>query len=105
FHLTETGKVVKKPCRDSVTRERQRLKKQAKLYKNGLLNFETIEQSFQSWLGSMKYRNARKTAYNMTILYNNLFGKEVEAKNGSKQKDKDKRQSSANGKETNIKRP
>lgn len=78
FYLTETGKVIKKPCRESITRERRRLKRQAKLYEQDILPFETIEQSFQSWLGSMKRRDARRTVYNMKMLYSMLFTKEKE---------------------------
>ena len=32
FFLTDTGKVLKKPCRSSITRQRKRLKRQAVLY-------------------------------------------------------------------------
>ena len=76
FYLTESGKVVKKPCRSSITRERRKLKRQQKLYKQGILSLETIKQSLDSWLGSMKYRNARKTVYKMKSLYDKLFRKE-----------------------------
>ena len=73
FYLTDTGKVVKKPCRDSITRERRRLKRQAKLLEKGLLNIEGIKQSYESWKGSMKHRNARRSVYNMQKLYDRLF--------------------------------
>lgn len=73
FYLTDTGKVVKKPCRDSITHERKKLKRQAKLLEKGVLNIEDINQSFESWKGSMKHRNARKSVYNMQKLYDTLF--------------------------------
>jgi len=73
FYLTDTGKIIKKPCRESITRERRKLKKQAKLYEKGVLPLSSIEQSFQSWLGSMKHRNAKRTVRSMTALYNKLF--------------------------------
>jgi len=75
FFLTDTGKILRKPCRDSITRERRKLKNQAKLYYKGLLPFNAIRQSFVSWAGPMKYRHARKTVYNMTKLLNQLFKK------------------------------
>jgi retron-type reverse transcriptase len=78
FFLTDSGKILRKPCRDSITRERKRLKSQAGLFEKGILNSETINGSFQSWLGSMKYRTARKTVYFMKCLYNKLFMKGVE---------------------------
>ena len=73
FYLTDTGKVVKKPCRDSITRERKRLKRQASLVEKGLLDLKGVSQSYESWKGSMKHRNARKSVYNMQKLYDTLF--------------------------------
>ena len=75
FYLGETGKIIRKPCRDSITRERRKLKRHAKLYEQGILQIETINQSFKSWTGSMERRNSRKTVYNMELLYNKLFTK------------------------------
>lgn len=76
FYITNTGKIIKKPCRASITRERRKLKKQAGLYIKGILKIEDIIQSFNSWLGSMKHRNARRTVFNMNKLYRKLFTKE-----------------------------
>ena len=46
FFLTETGKVVKKICRDSVTRERRKLKKFAKWVNAGKMAFSRVEQQY-----------------------------------------------------------
>lgn len=73
FYISDTGKIIKKPCRDSITRERKKLKAQARLHEKGLLDMKTIEQSFQSWKGSMQFRNARKSVFEMSKLYNTLF--------------------------------
>lgn len=73
FYISDTGKIIKKPCRESITRERRKLKRQAKLYKQGILTIESIKQSFGSWCGSMARRNARKAIYSMKKLYVNLF--------------------------------
>ena len=73
FLLTDTGKVIKKPCRKAITYERRKLKKQAKLYKNGVLTLDEILQSYNSWRGSMMYRTARKTVHNMDLLFDRLF--------------------------------
>lgn len=75
FYLSDTGKVIKKPCRDSITRERKRLKKQFGLYQKGLIDIDTINRSYQSWRGSMKHRNARRSIYVMDKLYCQLFNK------------------------------
>ena len=78
FYLTKTGRIIKKPCRVSITRERRKLKKQARFFNEGILTIEELEQSYQSWRGSMKYRNARRTVHNMDILYNKLFERSIE---------------------------
>ena len=75
FYLSETGKIIKKPCRQSITRERRKIKKHYKHYLAGDLSIETINQSFKSWLGSMKYKTARKSVYNTKLLYDKLFTK------------------------------
>lgn len=72
FFLTDTGKIIKKPCRESITRERRKLKKQALLMQKGVLTKEDIHKSFVSWVGSMKHRNSRKTVYRMKMLYEKL---------------------------------
>lgn len=76
FYLTETGKVIKKPCRESITRERRKLNKQAKLVREGIIDNAAVLQSYNSWRGSMEHRNARKTIYSMDQLYQKLFIKE-----------------------------
>lgn len=75
FYLSESGKIIKKPCRQSITRERRKIKKHYKHYLAGDLTMETINQSYKSWLGSMKRRTARKSVYNTKLLYNSLFMK------------------------------
>lgn len=72
FYIETNGKIIKKPCRESITRERRKLKKQSRLLQNGELTKDEIKVSFVSWCGSMKYRNARKTVYKMTELYNEI---------------------------------
>lgn len=84
FYLTETGKVIKKPCRKSITTERRKLKKQAKLLAVGTVTLDEIKQSYESWRGSMKKRNARRTVQSMNKLFKNLFStKEEENDNTS----------------------
>lgn len=73
IYLTDTGKVIKKPCHDAVVRERRKLKKQKKLLDAGVMTFDDIRCSYQSWRGSMKYRNARKTINSMDKLFDSLF--------------------------------
>lgn len=78
IYLTDTGKVIKKPCHDAVVRERRKLKKQKKLLDAGVMTFDDVRCSYQSWRGSMKYRNARKTVWSMNKLFNKLFIEDFE---------------------------
>lgn len=68
FFLTDSGKIIKKPCRKSVTAERRRIKKQSKLIDAGIMSADEAMISFVSWRGSMKGRHAAKTIYNMVKL-------------------------------------
>ena len=80
FYLTDSGKVIKKPCREFITRERRKLKKQAKLVKQGRMTFEAVNTSYQSWRGSMAHRNARRTVRSMDMLFKKLFSEYLQEK-------------------------
>lgn len=81
FHITASGKIIKKPCRKSITQERRKLKRQAKLVESETMTLEQVKTSYASWRGSMKYRNARKTVHNMDLLFGKLFNRK-EQKDG-----------------------
>ena len=72
FILTETGKVIKKPVRDAVTRERQKLKKLFKKYATGEVSFETIKQNFESWKSHMAHKDSHRTVSTMQNYFNKL---------------------------------
>lgn len=87
FFLTDTGKVIKKPCRDRITAARRALKKQAKLYEQGIMTFEDVQQSYISKRGSFVHKNARKTIHSLDMLFKQLFKKEYNygnSNNGNK---------------------
>lgn len=73
FHFTDKGKIIKKPYRRNITRERRKVKKQIRLWRAGKIGAKELQQSFESWAGSMLRRNARRTVWNMR----RLFGKET----------------------------
>lgn len=73
IYLTDTGKIIRKPCHKAVVRERRKLKKQKRLLDEGIMEFSDIRCSYSSWRGSMKYRNARKTVHSMDKLFDSLF--------------------------------
>lgn len=68
------GRIVMRPCRASITRERRRLKKQRQMLDDGRLNMDQIVRSYQSWRGSMLRLDAFKTVRNMDALFKELFG-------------------------------
>ena len=69
----ENGRVVIRPCRDSITRERRKLKKQARLVRDGKMTVEQVERSYQSWRGGMLRLDAHRTLLRMDALYHELF--------------------------------
>ena len=79
YNITQTGKIIKKPCRESIVRERRRLKRQFKLVLKGVLQLSHIKISLASWRGSMVHRHARKSIYEIEKLYN-AFVKNMEGR-------------------------
>lgn len=73
YILTETGKVIKKPDHKAIVRERRKLKKQKRLYDAGEMTLEQVSQSYMSWRGSLKSRNAYRTILSMDRLFFELF--------------------------------
>lgn len=69
FNLTSTGRIIKRPCRSSVTRMRRKLKK----FKKMNIPYNDVATSFISWKGTQKNRNAYKTVKNMEKLFNELY--------------------------------
>lgn len=79
FSYSETGKVVMRPCRDSITRERRKLKKQAHLVEQGLMTVEQVVQSYQSWRGSKLRLEAHGAILRMDALFAELFAPKITA--------------------------
>lgn len=73
-HLTDTGKTVRGLSRESITRERRKLKKFQKMYYSGSLTMNDIKQAYGSWKGYALHRNAVMSVRNMDRLYFSLFG-------------------------------
>ena len=73
YYLLKSGKIIRKPCRKSIVSARRRLKRQIKAVKLGGMSLSDVKQSFESWAGSMKRRNARLSVWKMRqILWSNL---------------------------------
>lgn len=73
IRFSESGRIIMRPCRASITRERRRLKKQRKMLDDGRLNKDQIIRSYQSWRGSMLRLDAFNTVQSMDALFKELF--------------------------------
>lgn len=66
--ITDSGKIVMRPIRKSIVRERRKLKKLNGKLTNGEIKSEHYEASFRAWEAYMKNLNARKTLHEMKRL-------------------------------------
>lgn len=69
YTLLPDGRLVRKLHRESITRERRRIKKYAK----SNLPYKTIEQAYKSWRGNAIKYDSKKSVRNLDKLYNELF--------------------------------
>lgn len=72
--LTETGKVERRMCRESITRQRRRLKKFAAKVATGEMAVEDAATAYGSWKGYALHRGGRKAVQCMDKLFRELFG-------------------------------
>lgn len=73
FHLTDTGKVVMKPCRDSITRCRRKLKSFRQMLDSGEMKMDRVVSSYFSWYGYQNHLDAHHTLREMDKLFFRLF--------------------------------
>lgn len=73
FFLLESGKIIRKIYRRSVTKMRQKLKAFRRLVDEGIMTYEDVYQSYQSWKAYAMNFNAYRTIQSMNALYNRLF--------------------------------
>lgn len=74
YNLTETGKIIKRPARDNITRQRRKMKKFRKLVDEGAMSIEDARNEVKSWMGANENLNAYRTCQNIRQLYKDLFG-------------------------------
>lgn len=79
FRITETGRIVRKIYKRSVTRMRQKMKKFKRHVELGKMTEQDVFTSWQSWKGYALHFNAWHTVKNMETLYNQLFAERKEA--------------------------
>lgn len=76
YYLTNTGKIVVKLNKKSITRMRRKLKKFYKFYIKGIMSYEDVLQSYISWKGYMTTKTSYMVIKNMNRLFDKLFNKE-----------------------------
>ncbi len=80
YSLTKTGKVIQKPNKKGITRERRKLKKFRKMLDEGKMIFSDIDNQYKSWRGTIEKYASYYTLKNMDALFHQLFSKEKEYK-------------------------
>lgn len=73
YFLTDTGKVIRKACRESIVRQRRKLKKFKKFSDAGEMSFGHIYNSYMSWRGYIGHKDAHRTILSMDKLFRELF--------------------------------
>lgn len=76
-YMTDSGKVVRKLRRESKNRIRRKLKKFRHLLGEGRITFETVVQSYSSWIGHAAHGNSYHLIRNTDELFYDLFRKEM----------------------------
>lgn len=77
YFLTDTGKIIKRPSRDNITRQRRKMKKFRRLVDEKRMSLDDARNEVKSWLGANKKLNAYKTCKNIRDLWKELFGEEL----------------------------
>lgn len=72
-YLLPTGRVINKPGREAITRNRRKLKKLAERVNNGDMPFERIINFYASHTGYLKHKNAYRTRCNIDRKFNDLL--------------------------------
>ena len=73
FIITDTGRIVRKVNRKSVTKMRRKLKTFKRWLTEGKMTMPDIRKSYVSWKGHLKHCNAYKTAVSTDVMFNRLF--------------------------------
>lgn len=74
FELTETGRVIMRPCRRSISKQRRKLYAFRRAVDNGKMTLDDVRGSYESWRGYNRHMNGYKSIINMDRLYYDLFG-------------------------------
>lgn len=71
--VTETGKIIHRPIKKNIVRERKKLKSFKKKYDNKEMNLDDIVNCYKSWRGCTRKYNCYYSIKNMDKLFIKLF--------------------------------
>ena len=71
--LTETGRIIRRPCRKGLTRERRKLKKLKQKVEDDIIPYRDVLESYKSWRGSLLKYDCREQITRMDRLFRSLF--------------------------------
>ena len=75
YWLTETGRIVAKPCNQNTAKERRKLKLFKRYLETGEMDLQQITCSYNSYRGHiLKNYDCHTTVRNMDRLFHDLFG-------------------------------
>lgn len=74
YHVTDTGRVIKKPARRSITTMGRKLKAFERKYRAGEMTMQQICDSYQSWKSYASHGNAHNAILKMDRKFYRLFG-------------------------------
>lgn len=83
YKVTKTKHIVKTLSRDSIVRERRKLKKYAKLLKYNKMSYEDIENAYKSWRGNVASFDSYRTLQQMDDVFYKLFHKNISSMTSS----------------------
>lgn len=80
YDILPTGRILKRPSRGKIVRERRRLKAFRRMLDKGQMTEQDVWQCYQSWRGSVvrEHNACHKTVARMDALYGSLFPVHVE---------------------------
>ena len=90
FELLPTGKVIMRPCRKSIIKQQQKLRKFQRFLKSGEMTLEDIQTSYESWRGGKTHMDGYKSIRRMDQRYISQFGMipaAIKKKNRRKERD------------------
>ena len=82
YFLTDTGKVIMKPARKSITRMRRKIRKFRRFVDIGELDVDDIVCAYESWRGYISHMNSHKSETSMNRFLSETFGITIKRKRG-----------------------